>query len=374
MRHTLQVLKGIEPEIERHAQAALPLLATANDVRSVVQYLRKRPEGVALSEAIDAIKKQVFEPAKIAAYEALDLVEQDGNLLKLTPSGWELARSLEPETRAFSAMLGRIEPYHSVLVWAQRRPLDYLIHPDVAAYWREQHPQALGINTPKMIEANVGCFFQLCQAAALGTNIIGKKGQPTRLRFDREALAAYVLGTRAHIKLGAAQMLGATRASSANALNSQTMPAGDTLSLHNAPEMKVLVVCDDDEGLAAQLRTLFALADVPCRMMCRAQADAALLPEDFLAAMRECQAAVIVMRASEQLAADESAPQLNQRAQVELSVALALYERRIVLLCDEPIGAVPALMEIAKCHLGGAELSWDTGLALMQLVKNFRRL
>src|ERR1041384_274708 len=130
MRHTLQVLKQVEPAIAEHnsAPASLPLLATANDVRGVVQYLRKRPAGVTLSEAIDAIKKQVFEPTKIAAYEALDLVEQDGNLLKLTPSGWELARSLEPETRAFSAMLGRIEPYHSVLVWAQRRQLDYLIH------------------------------------------------------------------------------------------------------------------------------------------------------------------------------------------------------------------------------------------------------
>src|SRR5205085_10456988 len=248
MRHTLQVLKGIEPEVEHSsAQPLLPLLATANDVRGVVQYLRKRPEGVTLSEAIDAIKKQVFEPAKIAAYEALNLIEQEGNLLKLTPLGWDLARSLEPETRAFCAILGRIEPYHSALVWAQRRQLDYLIHPDVAAYWREHHPQVLGINTPKMIEANVGCFFQLCQAAALGTNIIGKKGQPTRLRFDREALAAYVLGARAHIKSGAAQALSeaGARGSEANAINSYSMPTSETMSEHST-EMKVLVVCQGD--------------------------------------------------------------------------------------------------------------------------------
>jgi hypothetical protein len=378
MRHTLQVLKGIEPEVVRDsAPASLPLLATANDVRGVVQYLRKRPEGVTLSEAIDAIKKQVFEPPKIAAYEALDLVEQAGNLLKLTPLGWELARSLEPETRAFCRMLGRIEPYHSVLVWAERRQLDYLIHPDVAAYWREQHPQALGINTPKMIEANVGCFFQLCQAAALGTNIIGKKGQPTRLRFDREALAAYVANARTHIKDEAQQTMRPLHTSdnAPRAFNAGLPAPAETMSpARNMPEMKVLIVCAAEESIAAPLRTLFALADVPYRIAFREQTDCALLPLNFLAAMRECQAAVIVLRGAEQLHANESAPQLNQQTQTELSVALALYERRIVLLCDEPVVALPALMELAKCRLTGAELSWAVGLELMQLVKNFRQL
>lgn len=386
MRHTLQVLKQIEPAvIERSSSSssssssgptALPLLATANDVRGVVQYLRKRPEGVTLSEAIDAIKKQVFEPAKIAAYEALELIEQDGNLLKLTPLGWELARSLDPETQAFCRLLARIEPYHSVLVWAHRRQLDYLIHPDVAAHWREHHPQALGINTPKMIEANVGCFFQLCQAAALGTNIIGKKGQPTRLRFDREALAAYVNGARTRMPPESLQPTSATsaRRGAAPAASSCAMPPDRTASRPGAAEMKVLIVCDEAEPMAAPLHTLFALADVPCRLLIREQADAALLPLNFLAAMRECQAAVIVLRAATQLAAeDSSAPQLSPRAQAELSVALALYDRRIVLLCDESCAAQPGLTELTKCQLEGAGLSWETGLVLMRAIKNFRQ-
>ncbi|PYS90258.1 MAG: hypothetical protein DMF64_15355 [Acidobacteria bacterium] len=376
MRHTLQVLKGIEPEVEHSsAQPLLPLLATANDVRGVVQYLRKRPEGVTLSEAIDAIKKQVFEPAKIAAYEALNLIEQEGNLLKLTPLGWDLARSLEPETRAFCAILGRIEPYHSALVWAQRRQLDYLIHPDVAAYWREHHPQVLGINTPKMIEANVGCFFQLCQAAALGTNIIGKKGQPTRLRFDRETLAAYVARAHAHIKIEERQTIGEVAAPDGELLvaNAGSRSAAEMMSAHRAPVMQVLIVGNSDESITAPLRALFALADVPYRMAVREQTDVALLPLKFLAAMRECQAAVIVLRGAEQLAATEAAPQLSQQAQAELSVALALYERRIVLLCDEPVAALPALTELLKCQLADEGLSWEIGLGLMQLVKNFRQ-
>src|SRR5918911_3272264 len=83
------------------ATNALPLLATAADVRAVVQYLRKRPGGVTLNEALDAIKKQVFEPRKVIAYETLGLIERRADRLKLTPLGHELGRKLQPVTQVF---------------------------------------------------------------------------------------------------------------------------------------------------------------------------------------------------------------------------------------------------------------------------------
>src|SRR5205085_5978480 len=95
MRHTLQVLKGIEPEVEHSsAQPLLPLLATANDVRGVVQYLRTRPEGVTVSEAIGASKKEGWEPAKIEAYEARHLMEGEGIGLRRTQVSWSSRRIL----------------------------------------------------------------------------------------------------------------------------------------------------------------------------------------------------------------------------------------------------------------------------------------
>jgi hypothetical protein len=48
-----------------------------------------------------------------------------------------------------------------------------------------------------MVESKVVCFFQPCQAAGLGTQVIGKKGQPTRLRLDREELEGFNAGGRA---------------------------------------------------------------------------------------------------------------------------------------------------------------------------------
>ncbi len=51
-----------------------PILATANDVREVVQYLKKRPDGVDISEVPQPIKKRVFYPPKVTAYESWGIV------------------------------------------------------------------------------------------------------------------------------------------------------------------------------------------------------------------------------------------------------------------------------------------------------------
>src|SRR5687768_13593702 len=51
------------------APLALPILATAGDIREVVQFLKKKPRGVTIVEAMDADKKRVFEPRKVTAYE-----------------------------------------------------------------------------------------------------------------------------------------------------------------------------------------------------------------------------------------------------------------------------------------------------------------
>src|SRR6266403_967466 len=57
----------------------LPTLATANDVRELVQYLKRRPEGINLFDVPQPSKKRTFCKPKIAAYESWGLVEKKGD-------------------------------------------------------------------------------------------------------------------------------------------------------------------------------------------------------------------------------------------------------------------------------------------------------
>lgn len=36
------------------------------------------------------------------------------------------------------------------------------------------------------------CFFHLCQAAGIGTLMVGRRGQPTRLEINRENLSQFI--------------------------------------------------------------------------------------------------------------------------------------------------------------------------------------
>ena len=70
-------------------KATLPLLATANDVRELIRYLKKHPDGVTIVEALGEVKKRILDPRKTwARYEgAKGLVEQVDGLKKFAATG-----------------------------------------------------------------------------------------------------------------------------------------------------------------------------------------------------------------------------------------------------------------------------------------------
>ena len=363
IRQQFQLVAGAgAPESAPRAEPnALPLLATAADVRGVVQYLRKKPGGVTINEALDAIKKQVFDPRKVLAYEALGLVVRQGERLKLSPLGHELGCRLAPVAQVFRALLDSQEPYRAVLAWAARQGMDVIVQADVAGFWHEHHPQALAAADERTIEGTVVCFFQLCQAAALGTVVIGKKGQPTRLRVEHEELLAYLAteGARDHT-------LGTTEEALA-APYTRRAPREP-----HAPEaLRVLVSRGRDVRLAEQVRAALDLADIESRIVERAE-DALTLPvAAALATMHECNAALIIINRAD-CQADE-ARALKEHVRVELSALYALYRGRVACLWERGV-ALPAELEplAAGTFDSREELPWAAVLRLVRAVKQFR--
>jgi hypothetical protein len=109
--------------------------------------------------------------------------------LKLTPVGWEFARSLDPEAVMYRLLLCRTPLYRACLGWLYGEATDVVNQDEVISYWRAHHPEGLG---PERNDdrGHAVSFFHLCQAAELGTMTIGKRGQPARLRLLREELHA----------------------------------------------------------------------------------------------------------------------------------------------------------------------------------------
>jgi hypothetical protein len=352
-------------------QGPLPQLATAADVRGVVLYLRKKAGGVTINEAVDAIKKQVFDPRKVQAYEALGLVVRQGDRLKLSPLGYELGRRLQPVAQVFRALLDGQPAYRGALAWAARQELDVIVQADVARFWREAHPAALVADDERALEASVVCFFQLCQAAALGTVIIGKKGQPTRLRVEHDELIAYLNTEPTRDQRTVAPEQATQTAQDASATTGRWSPRGPSTPL--APEaLRVLVSRGAAARVAEQVRVALELADIESRVLERGAAQT-LPAADALAVMHECNAAVVVVTRADWQADDEGHAILHERLRLELGALYALYRGRVVCLWE--LGAEPPAELQPLCagtYDGGAELPWATVARLVRAVKKFR--
>ena len=354
-------LRLLTPLEEEAQAAALPVLATPVDLREAVQYLRRKPTGVSVVEALADAKRRVFDPRKVAAYEAWGLVARRGNRLFLTRRGREFARTLEPETRAYRALLESNPLYRAALEWVQRQGLDLVTYGDVAGYLEEEFGPLMDAAGQKGAEEGVVCFFHLCQAAGLGTLTIGKRGQPARMRVEREGLEEYVAGR------------GAGRDATRARVASEGRDGGEEFG--EAPSGTCLFISYGGQPahLVAQIQTVFGLAGIKSHASERAprEGPAVLVADEAAEVMRRCDAALVLLSAEDCRPDAAGAPAVSQRALVEIGAASVLYERRVLLLLEGPAALPPGLSTLSHVTLGEGGLTWEVGIELLKAVRGF---
>jgi len=354
MQHAFQIIDGIP-------KPALPILATANDVREVVQFLKKKPEGITIIEASDAVRKRLFDPRKIAAYELWGIISKNGDRMKLSELGREFARKLEPEARIYRVLLDGTPAYRGVLEWIYQRNLDLVTYPDVSEYWKEHFPEAVQ-QGEKTSEAQVVSFFHLCHAAEIGMATEGRKHQPSRLRVSQDELAAYIECNSGQVS---EQIF-----AEASPLATRRPAAIDNPS--PKPLMKVFISSRQQSGVAGSVQDALQVADIASEVVERETDSAELVSERTFQAMRRCNAGIIILSRAD---CDHDVPgkdALTQDVLMEIAAALVHFARRLVLLRCNNVSFPFKIDDFCQFELEGDELTWQTGLRLIKAVKAFK--
>lgn len=350
--------------------AQLPALATAGDVREAIRFLKKRPAGVGLVEAQAALKKPVFDARKVAAYEFWGLVARDGERLRLSALGREFARLLEPEAHVFRRVLRDVEAYHAALMWIDAQASEIVTHTNVAAFWRATHPEIFEQCGEKDAEAQVVSFFHLCQAAELGWLTIGKRGQPARLRVEREELTAY-LTPDVNAGNGATrerdQWISPLAFSESDEPYAARQRVGD-----QARSLRVYVSGGRGAQFSRQLRDALALAGIESEAGDDAEGNSGAPPQTLTsAAMRRCEAGVFVITAVDRLdGAEDKRTTFDDTLLMEISAAFVLYDCRVILLCETGVEVPLPFRALRRIELRGEELTWETGVQLLKALKS----
>jgi hypothetical protein len=352
----------------------LPILTTGDDVRAIIEYLRTKPTGASVGEARAVVKKQVLDGRKISAYQAWGIILKEGDKLKLATLGWELARKTKTEQEGFREILDSIVPYRSVLEWAFHQHLDTITNVDVAAHWHEHHPDSLGTDKENTIKDQAVCFFRLCEEAGLGFLTVGRKGQATRLSFDKGQLTSYIeAGPSAPPWTETIK-----EPLEAEPFKQQETPFED-IALQGKPPIKIeeklriFISHGKNTEIADQVETLLSLADIESEVAVKEETAAIPVPEKVFSAMRRCSAGIIIVSAEEGNKNAEGSFQINSNVLIEIGAAFVLYDRRVVLLWDKRLSVPSNLQGLYRCEFDGTDLNWGAGMKLMKAIKGFKK-
>ena len=317
------------------------MLATATDVREAIRFLKHHPEGITTVQAMDAFRKRIFDPRKVSAYEFWKILLRNGERLKLTPLGWELAQCLNPEAEIYRTVLNNTPAYHGGLEWIRKQDLELVTHLDIGEFWRAQHPHVLQGDSEEQLEAHAASFFHICHAAEVGTLTVGRKGQPTRLHIYAHELDAY---------------LNRTEPQQHTPGNSEKVVARTASS--RSP--RVFISHSVAPALVKHITNGLELADLQFETVDRSDQWTV---DKTLAVLKRCEAGVIVIT--------EEFSGADDLLLIQIGAAMVQFERRLLVVIKKGL-RLPV-------EIGGAQrievedqITWDEGLELMRALKRLK--
>jgi predicted nucleotide-binding protein len=172
---------------------SLPILTTPEDVDSVCSYLVTKPTGATIKDAKAVIDAKHLDPRKITAFKFWGFIDEDSNgKLKLTELGRRLAKTpASNRASIYQELIAVVTPYRAIVERVVHRKEDAVTANDVAAHWHE-HFREQTSTSDATLNYQAVCFFQVADAAGLGTLTIGRNGAPTRLAIDHNTAGKFV--------------------------------------------------------------------------------------------------------------------------------------------------------------------------------------
>ncbi len=351
----------------------LPIFTSVEDVKSLLAYLKNKPTGATIGETKAALGTNPIDPRKMTAYTVWRFVEKSGDRLKMVERGWRYVRKPAEEAEIWGEVIDNIVPYRSALEWAFHQGMTEVSNVDVAAHWHQHHAEQVGTDNENTLKDAAVCFFNVCQGAALGKLVIGRRGQPTRLQLSADALQIFIeTGPTTlpspELPLESAQSIEPAR------FAQQTPNEEAMISVKSevcAP-LRIFITHGKNMTLVEQVQTMLSLAAFESEVAEDEESTAIPVPEKIFSAMRRCQAGIIIVSADDASRSESGKYSINENVLIEIGAAFVLYDRRVVLVWDKRLTVPSNLQGLYRCEFEGDEFSWSAGMKLMKAIKDFK--
>jgi hypothetical protein len=336
----------------------LPWAASAGDIREIVRFLSRENASVRIAELQNAEPRRVFEPHKLAAYEAWGIVVRDENYIRLSELGCELAKRNTFEKQIYRRILSDLPQYRSAVEWMREQKLKIITFRDLADFWEENFPALLlGKRDAREIENAALSFFSICHAAELGIMTVGKRGQPTRLSLNADEIKDFACGAdRSEIEFSGADLRNNSRAKT----KTENQISRVYISLGQRKEIGGLVELLELTGFKSSTAINVSLEN---NFFNRTQ----------ISLMQKCSLGLFILdktHCREQK--NGSGFELRNEKIIEINMALALFNGQVILVWDEDENPPSNILETQLSVFAKSDSEWETNLQVAKALKEFR--
>lgn len=325
---------------------SLPIRTTIEDVREVCRYLATKPTGATVQEAKSVLDSKRLDGRKINALKYWSLIEEsDGDKLKLTPDGRVLEKSEDGEKQIMLAVIRRIPAYSAIIERAAHRHEDSLNTTEVGAHWHDHFKDEAG-DSDKVIKDRAVCFFHIASSAGLGTIIAGRKGNPTRISFQADALVAYVSGASApEMNFSESDLTevlpGQPSVAEENSKEQETPPSvkGNNPLQEQGLGRGIFIAHGKNKKPLDQLKNILEQFHIPYKVAVEEPNLGRPISGKVREVMHACNCAILIFTADEEFIDTDGGTvwRPSENVVYELGATGYLYDNRLVILKEEGV-------------------------------------
>jgi predicted nucleotide-binding protein len=314
--------------------SGLPFRTTLDDVASICAYLAKKPTGASIAEAKKVVDAKLLDSRKIAAYKAWGLVSESDARLKITDRGRLVAKGEPVRATALREAIVEVEPYAAVIERVAHRGDESLTALEVAAHWHEHFSESVSGNE-QILNDQAVCFFQLAEGAGFGQIVIGRKGQPTRFNFSKNAVEEFAGATVDRKEVDPDE-----DASDNEEITHETSKLnGSRTGASNNLGQGIFIAHGKNKKPLEQLRRILDQFKVPYKVATEEPNLGRPIGTKVKEVMEACNCAILLFTADEELFDKDknSIWRPNENVIHELGVSSYLYGNRIVILKEQNV-------------------------------------
>jgi hypothetical protein len=182
-----------------------------------------------------------------------------------------------------------------------------------------------------------------------------------------------------YVTLGGSGSLAAQEEPSAPGMREVEIPGSTDLPVpatkaSAAENRKVFITHGKDKSFLDSLKSLLVFGELEPVVSVERESVSQPVPDKVMGDMRQCSAAIIHVDAEQKLMSQEGAVQimLNSNVLIEIGAAMALYDRRFILLVKEGVTLPSNLQGLFVVTYSGEKMDGDTTIRMLKAIQDIK--